>query len=258
MISVEDVSKKYRLTARGLNSALLRETFMNAVSRLTARKRLAEKKEFFALKNISLEVKKGETVAIVGRNGSGKSTLLKILARITHPSSGQISLYGRTGSLLEVGAGFQQELTGRENIFLNGAILGMSHREIRGKYDEIIDFAGIENFLDTQVKYYSSGMFMRLAFSIAAHVEPEILLLDEVLAVGDFEFQEKCVKKIEALGTRGITTLIVSHDLPKVERLCRRSVWLEKGILKMDGATETVICAFSDSVPETPDQAPAE
>ncbi len=176
--------------------------------------------DLLALKDVSFDVKEGEVVGIIGRNGAGKSTLLKILSRITEPTKGEIDLYGRVGSLLEVGTGFHPELTGRENIFLNGAILGMSKSEIRKQFDAIVDFAGVEQFLDTPVKRYSSGMFVRLAFAVAAHLNPEILIVDEVLAVGDAEFQKKCVAKLKDVAIRGRTVLFVSHNIGAVRHLC--------------------------------------
>src|ERR1035437_1446245 len=180
------------------------------------------REEFWALKNVSFEIKQGEAVGIIGRNGAGKSTLLKLLSRITEPTTGRIEVEGRVASLLEVGTGFHPELTGRENIFLNGAILGMSGAEIRKKFDEIVAFAEVEKFLDTPVKRYSSGMYMRLAFAVAAHLEPEILVVDEVLAVGDAAFQKKCLGKMQDVGAQGRTVLFVSHAMPVILRLCNR------------------------------------
>jgi len=200
-----------------------------------------EVEEFWALKDVSFEVKKGEVLGIIGRNGAGKSTLLKILSRITEPTKGRISLRGRVASLLEVGTGFHPELTGRENIFLNGAVLGMTQREIRGKFDEIVAFAEVEKFLDTPVKHYSSGMYVRLAFAVAAHLEPEILIVDEVLAVGDAEFQKKCLGKMEGVMTEGRTVLFVSHQLSAINQLCRRVVWLDKGKIVDIGETSNVL-----------------
>src|ERR1700738_407031 len=183
----------------------------------------------WALKDVSFEVTRGEIVGIIGRNGAGKSTLLKVLSRITEPTTGAVDIYGRVGSLLEVGTGFHPELTGRENIFLNGAILGMRRAEIERKFDEIVAFAQIERFLDTQVKHYSSGMYMRLAFSVAAHLEPEILLVDEVLAVGDAAFQKKCLGKMGDVAKEGRTVLFVSHNMTAIRSLCRRVLWLDNG-----------------------------
>src|SRR6202011_2356759 len=195
-----------------------------------------KRKDFWALKDVSLEVKRGEVVGIIGRNGAGKSTLLKILSRITDPTKGRIEIEGRVASLLEVGTGFHQELTGRENIFLNGAVLGMTRSEIRKKFDEIVAFAEIEKFLDTPVKRYSSGMYVRLAFAVAAHLEPEILVVDEVLAVGDAEFQKKCLGKMDDVSRReGRTVLFVSHNLAAVADLTSRGIVLNSGSVVADG-----------------------
>src|SRR5207245_2821375 len=195
---------------------------------------------FWALRDVSFEVKRGEVVGIIGANGAGKSTLLKILNRITEPTTGGADVYGRVGALLEVGTGFHPELTGRENIFLNGAILGMSRAEIRQKFDEIIAFAEIEKFLDTPVKRYSSGMYVRLAFAVAAHLEPEILLVDEVLAVGDAAFQSKCIGKMEGVAREGRTVVFVSHDMAAVESLCTRCFLLDGGRLELSGTPHEV------------------
>jgi lipopolysaccharide transport system ATP-binding protein len=199
---------------------------------------------FTALDRLSFDVHAGEVVGIVGRNGAGKSTLLKILARILAPTSGRVELRGRVGSLLEVGTGFHSDLTGRENIFLSAAMLGMKEAEIRKRFDQVVEFSGIEPFLDTPVKRYSSGMYMRLAFSVAAHLDPEILLVDEVLAVGDLEFQKKCVQRLDALGQGGQTVLFVSHNLQAVGRLCRRGLWVERGKLVRDGPMAEVAAAY--------------
>jgi lipopolysaccharide transport system ATP-binding protein len=202
----------------------------------------------WALRNVSFEVMPGDVVGIIGRNGGGKSTLLKILSRITHPTEGEVELYGRVGSLLEVGTGFHPELTGRENIFLNGAILGMKHAEIAKKFDEIVDFSGIEKFLDTPVKRYSSGMYVRLAFAVAAHLEPEILLVDEVLAVGDTEFQKKCLGKMDEVARGGRTVLFVSHNLIAIESLCSTAIFLEAGSIKMTGSPVAVVSRYSQLI----------
>ncbi|MCX7652435.1 MAG: ABC transporter ATP-binding protein, partial [Bacteroidia bacterium] len=200
---------------------------------------------FWALKDINFEIKYGEVVGIIGRNGAGKSTLLKILSRVTEPSEGYITLRGRVSSLLEVGTGFHPELTGRENIFFNGIILGMSRREVKNKFDAIVDFADIGDFLDTPLKYYSSGMAMRLAFAVAAHLEPEILVIDEVLAVGDIEFQDKCLNKVEEISNKvGRTILLVSHQMSQVRRLCHRVIWIDKGRIRAIGNTAEVIAAY--------------
>lgn len=196
---------------------------------------------FWALRDVSFEVKQGERIGIVGRNGAGKSTLLKILSRITEPTTGSVRIKGRVASLLEVGTGFHPELTGRENIFLNGAILGMMRAEIRRKFDEIVDFAEIERFLDTPVKHYSSGMYVRLAFAVAAHLEPEILIVDEVLAVGDAQFQRKCLGKMEEVGQEGRTVLFVSHQLGAIQKLCTHCFLLGAGTVQCSGKTSEVI-----------------
>lgn len=197
--------------------------------------------EFFALRDVSFEIKPGDRVGIIGRNGAGKSTLLKVLSRITEPTSGRISIRGRVASLLEVGTGFHPELTGRENIFLNGAVLGMTKAEIKRKFDEIVDFAEVERFLDTPVKRYSSGMYVRLAFAVAAHLEPEILVVDEVLAVGDAQFQKKCLGKMEEVGRQGRTVLFVSHNMATIQQLCVKSIMLQAGEVKMIGNTNEVV-----------------
>lgn len=203
-----------------------------------------EVEEFWALRNVDFEVRQGERVGIIGRNGAGKSTLLKVLSRITEPSVGRVTIRGRVASLLEVGTGFHPELTGRENVFLNGAILGMGHREIQRKFDEIVDFAGVERFLDTPVKRYSSGMYVRLAFAVAAHLEPEILVVDEVLAVGDAQFQKKCISKMEDVSTSGRTILFVSHNMAAIRTLCTRAVLLESGALAGTGPIDQVVAEY--------------
>lgn len=201
----------------------------------------ATMEEFWALKDVSFEVKRGEVLGIIGRNGAGKSTLLKLLSRITDPTRGEIRIKGRVASLLEVGTGFHPELTGRENVFLNGAILGMTREQIRGKFDEIVAFAEIEKFLDTPVKYYSSGMYVRLAFAVAAHLEPDILIVDEVLAVGDMAFQKKCLASMEATTQQGRTVLLVSHNMPTVLSLCTRAVLLSGGVVAAEGPPAAVL-----------------
>ena len=200
--------------------------------------------DFWALKDVSFEVEPGEVVGIVGRNGAGKSTLLKILSRITEPTSGRCEFRGRIGSLLEVGTGFHQELTGRENVYLNGSILGMSRREIARRFDEIVDFSEIEEFLDTPVKRYSSGMYVRLAFGVAAHLNPEILLVDEVLAVGDQRFQKKCLGKMREVGRSGRTVLFVSHNIAALEALCGRCILIDQGQVKAEGETRSILARY--------------
>lgn len=203
----------------------------------------------WSLKNVSFEVKKGEIVGIIGNNGAGKSTLLKLISGITEPTEGRIEIYGRIGSLLEVGTGFHLELTGRENIYLNGAILGMRRREIERKFDEIVDFSGVEQFLDTPVKFYSSGMRVRLGFAVAAHLEPDILLLDEVLAVGDAAFQKKCLGKLDTVATSdGRTVLFISHDLVAIQTLCQRAILLENGKITAEGPTRDVVDQYLTSI----------
>ena len=206
-----------------------------------------DKSTFWALKDVNFEVMPGEILGIIGQNGAGKSTLLKILSRITEPTTGRIELYGRVGTLLEVGTGFHPELTGRENIFLNGAILGMTRQEVAKKFDEIVDFAEIEKFLDTAVKFYSSGMYMRLAFAVAAYLETEILIVDEVLAVGDVKFQNKCLSKMGEISQEGRTALFVSHDLANVRQLCTSAILLDQGNLKMIGTTDKVLTQYFES-----------
>lgn len=239
-IKVEQLGKKYTIGTS--KSGDLRASMVNFFNRFrSAEKRTTEESEFWALKDISFEVKKGEAVGIIGRNGAGKSTLLKILSRITEPSSGRFELNGRVSSLLEVGTGFHSELTGRENIFLNGTILGMTRKEVKQKFDEIVEFSGVSKFIDTPVKHYSSGMTVRLAFSVAAHLEPEILIVDEVLAVGDSEFQKKCIGKMEDVVELGRTVLFVSHDLNAVQKFCNTAILLNQGeIIKYDKVKKVV------------------
>ena len=248
IVLVEQLSKRYRIGARETNTTL-RDAVAAAVRaplhRLLNGKRSREE-TIWALKDVSFEVAPGEVVGIIGRNGAGKSTLLKILSRITKPTKGRVALNGRVGSLLEVGTGFHSELTGRENIFLNGAILGMSRREIERKFDEIVAFAETEEFLDTPVKHYSSGMTVRLAFAVAAHLEPEILIVDEVLAVGDAVFQKKCLGKMNEVAKAGRTVLFVSHDLNAINALCDRTLLLHKGSILMTGPTHDVTKHYLD------------
>src|SRR5438128_9630341 len=249
-VRVEGLSKRYRIGARQERYYTLRDTLTEAVarpfqklaaffSRNGAGSRTPEASSIWALKDVSFEVKHGEVVGIIGRNGAGKSTLLKILSRITEPTEGRARIHGRVGSLLEVGTGFHPELTGRENIYLNGAILGMRKAEIDRKFDEIVTFAELERFVDTPVKHYSSGMYVRLAFAVAAHLEPEILLVDEVLAVGDAAFQKKCLGKMDSVAREGRTVLFVSHNLQAISTLTERSLLLSHGHCVGDGATSS-------------------
>ena len=251
IISVSKLSKAYHLGRRSARADGLRHVLENVARRPIEMLRgvwgngETAKEPFWALRDLDLEVGRGEMVGIIGRNGAGKSTLLKLLSRITEPSGGSIRLRGRVASLLEVGTGFHPELTGRENIFLNGAILGMSRREIKSRFDEIVDFSEVEKFLDTPVKRYSSGMYVRLAFAVAAHLEPEILIVDEVLAVGDAEFQKKCIGKMEDASARqGRTVLLVSHQMPTIQNLCSRCVLMDRGRIVADGATSEVVNAY--------------
>ena len=235
IIKVENLSKRYVIGDQREKGDALRHALEAAVRNplqwFRARKEAVAKEheEFWALKDVSFEVKRGDVVGIIGRNGAGKSTLLKILSRITEPTEGRVRIDGRVASLLEVGTGFHQELTGRENVFLNGAILGMQRAEIKQKFDEIVAFADVEKFLDTPVKRYSSGMYVRLAFAVAAHLEPEILIVDEVLAVGDAVFQKKCLGKMKDVAGHGRTVLFVSHNMAAIQQLCSRCVLLCKG-----------------------------
>jgi lipopolysaccharide transport system ATP-binding protein len=252
-IEVENLSKRYVLGYQrskddGFRHAI-EEMVRSPIGWLRSRReRQREKGDFWALKDLSFEIKRGEVVGIIGRNGAGKSTLLKILSRITEPSNGKISIEGRVASLLEVGTGFHPELTGRENIFLNGAILGMSRVEIRRKFDEIVAFSEIEKFLDTPVKRYSSGMYVRLAFAVAAHLEPEILIVDEVLAVGDAEFQKKCMGKMNDVRSGGRTILFVSHNMAAIRTLCTRGIVLSRGQIAFNGNAEDCIREYEKTV----------
>lgn len=254
VIQVENLGKKYVLGQQQQGNSryvALRDVLADGVKSFSRRLRHPLKSqtprqqdEFWALKDVSFEVKQGEVVGIIGRNGAGKSTLLKILSRITEPTTGRVRLRGRVASLLEVGTGFHPELTGRENIFLNGAILGMSRAEINRKFDEIVDFAEVERFLDTPVKRYSSGMYVRLAFAVAAHMEPEILVVDEVLAVGDSSFQKKCLGRMETVSKEGRTVLFVSHNMATIQSLCSESLLLESGAIIERGKSSKVIESY--------------
>ena len=237
IVKAENLSKVYQIGTRTAGYATLRESLTNAVRApfATLRRRMERTEDVWALRDVSFSVMPGEVLGIIGQNGAGKSTLLKILSRITEPTSGRAELYGRAGSLLEVGTGFHPELTGRENIFLNGAILGMTRPEIQRKFDEIVAFAELEKFLDTPVKRYSSGMYMRLAFSVAAHLDPEILVVDEVLAVGDAAFQKKCLGRMRDISTEGRTVLFVSHNMAAIRSLCQRGILLAAGSKVFEG-----------------------
>lgn len=245
-IHARGIAKQYRTGMTRASMPDLREALMAPFTRRRAQGKGGE--PFWALRDISFDVQPGEVLGILGRNGAGKSTLLKILSRIVDPSAGHIELAGRLGCLLEVGTGFHRELTGRENIFLNGAILGMSRRETQAKFDAIVDFSGIEEFIDTPVKHYSSGMYLRLGFAVAAHIEPEILVIDEVLAVGDAAFQAKCIRKVGELVGEGRTVLIVSHQLSLIQKLCRRAILIRDGVVAADDRPEPVIATYLSSL----------
>ena len=242
VIHAEGLSKRYHRGLQvddGLRHSL--EAFLRSPLSVFRRKK---EETFWALKDVSLEVKEGEVLGLIGRNGAGKTTLLKVLSRITRPTTGWAEIHGRVGSLLEVGTGFHPELTGRENTFLSGAILGMTRREITRKFDEIVAFAELEKFIDTPVKHYSSGMYVRLAFAVAAHLEPEILLVDEVLAVGDIKFQKKCLGKMGDVARAGRTVVLVSHQLNQIRRLSHRVIWIDDGGIRRDGPTHEVVSAY--------------
>ena len=253
VIRAEDLSKQYRLGQRERYSTL-RDTLVKVAktplrwltSKANGTGKTSGAETIWAVRDVSFEVTRGEVVGIIGRNGAGKSTLLKILSQITEPTKGLVDLSGRVASLLEVGTGFHPELTGRENIFLNGAILGMKRSEIIRKFDEIVAFAEVEQFIDTPVKYYSSGMYMRLAFAVAAHLEPEILVVDEVLAVGDAEFQRKCLGKMREVARGGRTVLFVSHNVPAIQNLCTRCIYLRNGQVAADAVTAEALLAYQN------------
>jgi len=242
-IIVEGLSKQYRIGET--HDTMLRERIMRLLQRPLTKAPAPE--TIWALQGVSLRVPQGQVVGIVGRNGAGKSTLLKILSRITHPTAGHFNVQGRVASLLEVGTGFHEELTGRENVFLNGSILGMARKEVARKLDAIVNFAGVERFMDTPIKHYSSGMRLRLGFAVAAHLDPDVLIVDEVLAVGDAGFQKKCINAMEGLRGGGRTVLFVSHNMAAVENLCSRAIWIDEGRVRMDGATQEVIGAYMSS-----------
>ena len=241
-VLVENVSKEFRL-GKVEQYGMLREALVNGAKRLFLGKTRKED-ILLALDNVSLEIKVGEVVGLIGRNGAGKSTLLKILSRISYPTSGRVIVNGRVASLLEVGTGFHGELTGRENIYLNGSILGMAKKQIEAKFDAIVGFAGVERFIDTPIKRYSTGMQLRLGFAVAAHLDPEVLLVDEVLAVGDAAFQKKCLDTMEELRSGGRTVVFVSHNMAAVENLCSRCVWIDGGCVREDGDPRTVIQSY--------------
>jgi lipopolysaccharide transport system ATP-binding protein len=256
-IRAEGVGKRFRLGEARKRHNTLRDAIAAAASRTAGRMRSGGRStaqsgssptHFWALSDVSFDVPQGEVLGIIGPNGAGKSTLLKILSRITEPTTGEVRVRGRVGSLLEVGTGFHTELTGRENIFLNGAILGMTGSEISRKFDEIVAFAGVERFIDTPVKHYSSGMYLRLGFAVAAHLEPEILVVDEVLAVGDADFQRKCLNKMDDVAREGRTVVFVSHNLGAIQRLCTRCMSLTSGRVERYGATREVVAAYLSSV----------
>ena len=243
-VSVRGLSKSYSIAKNAAKHTTAGEALMHKLRNPFEK---AERETFWALNDVSFDIQKGDVVGIIGRNGAGKSTLLKILSRITEPTKGRIDLYGRVGSLLEVGTGFHPELTGRENIFLNGAILGMSRAEIARQFDAIVDFSGVEQFLDTPVKRYSSGMYVRLAFAVAAHLNPEILIVDEVLAVGDAEFQKKCLGKMQEVATAGRTVLFVSHNMQAVKSLCSEAMLLSSGALVLHGNTNDCLALYASN-----------
>ena len=247
VIHGEGLGKSYRRGALQ-QSMLLREHLNRALKSPGSLFRRNKQETFWALKDVSLEVKEGEVLGLIGRNGAGKTTLLKVLSRITRPTTGWAEIHGRVGSLLEVGTGFHAELTGRENTYLSGAILGMGKREIARKFDEIVAFAELEKFIDTPVKHYSSGMYVRLAFAVAAHLEPEILLVDEVLAVGDIKFQKKCMGKMGDVARAGRTVVLVSHQLNQIRRLSHRVIWVDEGQVRLDGSPHQVLAAYESSM----------
>ena len=249
IIEITGISKKFKVQEKGTPYLSLRDHIMQLLA--SPKKKLGRKDEFYALKNVSFNIMPGDTIGIIGKNGAGKSTLLKILSKITPPSEGKIISRGRIASLLEVGTGFHPELSGRENIFLNGSIMGMKRSEIQKNFDEIVDFAGIDRFIDTPLKHYSSGMQLRLAFAVAAFLENEILILDEILAVGDAEFQKKCMNKMGEVSKSGRTILFVSHNMAGVKSLCKTGVYLDKGTLINTGTIENIIEQYSSAINNT-------
>jgi lipopolysaccharide transport system ATP-binding protein len=250
-IEVTGLSKKYRIGTMQDAYGTLRDSVAHGTKRLLRREHVPPTEEIWALRDVTFSVQQGEVLGIIGKNGAGKSTLLKVLTRITTPTEGEAVIRGRVGSLLEVGTGFHPELTGRENIFLNGSVLGMSRKEIRAKLDNIVEFSGVSKFIDTPVKRYSSGMYVRLAFSVAAHFEPEVLLVDEVLAVGDAEFQRRCLGRMEDLSREGRTVLFVSHNMQVLARLCDRAVLLDRGEVVRDGPSEELVAFYLQTVSGT-------
>jgi lipopolysaccharide transport system ATP-binding protein len=248
IVELAHISKRYRLSHEKARS--LQEVWLG----LFKGKRSSRVEEFWALRDVSLQIKAGESVALIGPNGAGKSTALKIIARIIDPSQGMVSVQGRMSALIELGAGFHSDLTGRENVFLNGSILGFSRQEMRNRFDEIVSFAELEQFIDTELKRWSTGMVMRLGFAIATSVNPDILITDEILAVGDESFQRKCLRRIKTFREEGGTILFVSHDMHAVRDLCGRCVWLDHGVVQMDSSTEKVVAGYlaSDRSQEVP------
>ena len=249
VIHAEKLSKRYRIGELERYHAL-RDVLTRALRSPLSFIRRPHQETFWALQEVSFDVRQSEVLGLIGRNGAGKTTLLKILSRITRPTSGWAEIHGRVGSLLEVGTGFHPELTGRENTFLSGAILGMSRREVTRKFDQIVAFAELEKFIDTPVKHYSSGMYVRLAFAVAAHLEPDILLVDEVLAVGDLEFQKKCLGKMSEASRSGRTIVFITHQMGQIRRLCERVIWVDHGIIKKDGPTLDVVSAYEKAFTE--------
>jgi ABC-type polysaccharide/polyol phosphate transport system ATPase subunit len=247
VIHVEGLGKRYRVGERERYLAL-RDVLTRAFTSPFKRNTKRSPDFLWALRDVSLDVTQGEVVGLIGRNGAGKTTLLKLLSRITKPTTGFAEIRGRVGSLLEVGTGFHTELTGRENIYLSGAILGMTHQEINRKYDAIVAFAGVERFINSPLKHYSTGMQMRLAFSVAAHLEPEILLVDEVLAVGDLEFQKKCLGKMQEVSKSGRTIVFVSHQMNQIRRLCQRVFWIDDGKIRQEGPTAKIVGAYESAM----------
>jgi lipopolysaccharide transport system ATP-binding protein len=252
-VKAVDIWKEYRIRHPFESSGTSLKALLNAPINQMIKKSIDDKSKkanevFWALQDVSFEIKHGDSVGLIGRNGAGKSTLLKILSRITRPSRGKLVLFERVNSLLEIGTGFNTELSGRDNVYLNGSFLGMKQQEIKNRFDEIVAFSEIEQFIDTPVKYYSSGMYVRLAFSIAVHLTPELLLLDEVLAVGDAGFQQKSQEKMKTLLHSGATIIFVSHNSLAIKEICKRAIWLDHGNIRMDGQAETVVNAYTDSL----------